>query len=168
MKTFRIPAAIVACALLALFILTDRSAAVSAAGTAAGQAVQSAEPSKAGAKPCCKCDCESCKSGCPEGKDCKCGHGHGGHGMPSMKEGMKKHMEEVRKSVAALRDHEKKMEGITDPAEFRKAAIEHFRMVDGLQESHLKHMESMMGGGGHEQRHHGHGPHGPCKDCPKK
>ncbi|MBI5342708.1 MAG: hypothetical protein HZB63_05250 [Deltaproteobacteria bacterium] len=60
------------------------------------------------------------------------------------------------------------MAGITDPAEFRKAAIEHFRMVDGLQESHLKHMESMMGGGGHEHRHHGDGPHGPCKDCPNK
>ena len=37
-----------------------------------------------------------------------------------MMEGMKKHMEEVQKSVAALRAHLKTMEGITDPAEFRK------------------------------------------------
>jgi hypothetical protein len=69
--------------------------------------------------------------------------------------GMKMHMEEVRKSVTALREHEKKMEGITDPAEFRKAAVAHFRMLDDLQESHVKHMESMMGRG-HEPMHHGH------------
>ena len=59
----------------------------------------------------------------------------------------------MRKSVAALREHEKKLEGITDPAEFRKAAIEHFRMLDDLNESHVKHMDSMMGGG-HEHHHH--------------
>ncbi|MBF8258066.1 MAG: hypothetical protein HW377_440 [Actinobacteria bacterium] len=86
-----------------------------------------------------------------------------------MMEGMKKHMEEVRKSVAALRAHEKTMEGITDPAEFRKAAIEHFRMQDDLQESHVKHIESMMGGGGRGHGHHGgHECQEPCKDCPKK
>jgi hypothetical protein len=89
-------------------------------------------------------------------------------GKPAMMEGMKKHMEEVRKSVAALRAHEKTMEGITDPAEFRKAAIEHFRMQDDLQESHVKHMESMMGGGGPGHRHSGQGCQEPCKDCPNK
>jgi hypothetical protein len=76
-----------------------------------------------------------------------------------MMEGMKKHMDEVRKAVAALREHEKKMEGITDPAQFRKAAIEHFRMLDDLQESHVKHMDSMMGGAGRGPMHHGHGHH---------
>lgn len=84
------------------------------------------------------------------------------------KEGMKNHMEEVRKSIAALRAHEKKMEGITDPAEFRKAAVEHFRMQNNLQESHLKHMETMVGGGGPGHRHQGHDCKEPCKDCPNK
>ena len=84
-----------------------------------------------------------------------CGRMHHGHGMPPMMEGMKMHMEEVRKIVAALRDNEKKMEGLTDQAEFRKAAVAHFRMLDDLQESHVKHMESMMGRG-HEPMHHGH------------
>ncbi|HSL91931.1 MAG TPA: hypothetical protein VK863_04715, partial [Candidatus Limnocylindrales bacterium] len=97
----------------------------------------------------CDCDCDAC------GKECACGRKHGGHGKHPMMEGMKKHMEEVRKSVAALREHEKKMEGITDPAQFRKAAIEHFRMLDDLSESHVKHMDSMMGGG-REPMHHGH------------
>jgi hypothetical protein len=84
-----------------------------------------------------------------------------------MMEGMKKHMEEARRIVTALRDHEKKLEGIADPAEFRKAAIEHFRMLDDLQESHVRHMESMMGRGGHGPQHRGHGhPH--CEDCPRR
>ncbi len=163
MKKFRIPATIVACAVMALFFLADRGNAVSAAGGPPCMEMQ-----KAGGNPCCGCDCECCKSGCPEGKDCKGGHRHDGHGMPPMMEGMKKHMEEVRESIASLRTHEKKLEGIADPAEFRKAAIEHFRMLDDLQESHVKHMDSMMGGGGRENRHHGHGPGGPCKDCPNK
>jgi hypothetical protein len=86
------------------------------------------------------------------------------HGGPPMMEGMKKHMEEVRKSVAGLRDHEKKMGGITDTAEFRKAALEHFRMLDDLQESHVKHMESMAGGKGP-----GHACKEPCKEpCPER
>lgn len=101
----------------------------------------------------CECDCDAC------GKMGGAGHMHGAHGAHPMMEGMKPHMEEVRKRVAALRDHEKKLEGIVDPAEFRKAAIEHFRMLDDLQEAHVKHMESMM-----EKRHehmqggHGHPP----------
>jgi hypothetical protein len=78
-------------------------------------------------------------------------------------EGMKKHLEEARKGIAGLRDHEKKMEGVTDPVEFRKAAIEHFRMLDDLQESHVKHMESMAGGKGP-----GHSCKEPCKEpCPE-
>jgi hypothetical protein len=88
--------------------------------------------------------------------------------MPSMMEGMKKHMEEVRTNVRALRDHEKKLEKITDPAEFRKAAMEHFRMLGDIQESHVRHMESVMGGGRQGHGHHGHGHHDKCRDCPKK
>jgi len=81
---------------------------------------------------------------------------------PAMKETMKAHFEEMRKSVAALREDEKKLEGLTDPVEFRKAAIGHFRMLDDLQESHLKHMESMM-----ERMHKGGGPMGHDHSCPK-
>lgn len=165
-RTYRRPAMVLAGALLALFFLAHQATAASTAMPAAGQAPQMIEPSKAGSKHCC--GCESCKSVCPDGKECPCGHKHAGSGKPAMMEGMKKHMEEVRKSVAALRAHEKTMEGITDPAEFRKAAIEHFRMQDDLQESHVKHMESMMGGGGPGHRHGGQGCQEPCKDCPNK
>jgi hypothetical protein len=101
----------------------------------------------ASAKPCDPCPCEcDCDSG-GRAKEHPCRHGHGGHGGPAMTEGMKKHLVEVRKNIAALRDHEKTMEGIIDPAEFRKAAVRHFRMLADLQESHLKHMESLAGGG---------------------
>lgn len=131
MKSIREPAAVFAIALFALLALSYR---VQAAPPAVGQA---AEPAKTGAETGCPCDCDAC------GKMGGHGHMHGGHGAHPMMEGMKRHMEEVRTSVAALREHEKKLEGITDPAEFRKAAIEHFRMLDDLQESHVKHMESM-------------------------
>jgi len=141
------------------------AAGKTAAPAEAAAVAQAPGAKKAEAKPCC----ESCKDGCSCGKECSCGHGHGASGKPAMKEGMKKHLEEARKSVAALRAHEKTMEGITDPAEFRKAAIEHFRMQDDLQESHVKHIESMMGGGGRGHGHHGgHECQEPCKDCPKK
>jgi len=124
---------------------------------------------KAEAKEPCKGGRENCKSGCPDGKESPCGQKDAGSGKPAMKEGMMKHLDEARKSVAALREHAKKMEGITDPAEFRKAAIEHFRMQDDLQESHVKHIESMMGGGRQGRSHHGgHECQEPCKDCPKK
>lgn len=153
MKTFLKAATAVTFAILLLLVLLPRQAA-----TATPEAAKAAAAAKAGG-PCpgdcggC-CDCDGC------GKCCDCGK----RGRMPMMEGMKKHMEQVRKSVAALRDHEKKMEGITDPAEFRKAAIEHFRMVDDLQESHVKHMESMAGGA--KQRHGHHG--GDCKECPDK
>jgi uracil phosphoribosyltransferase len=137
MKGVRKSAVIFAMALFALVVFPQRSpAAAPAGGEAPG-------PAKMEAKSGCPCDC-----------DCgACGHMRGGHGKHPMMEGMKKHMEEVRKSVAALREHENKMEGITDPAQFRKAAMEHFRMLDDLNESHVKHMDSMMGGGGHEHHH---------------
>jgi hypothetical protein len=145
MNGFRKSTAAIGIALLAILVLPGQ---VQAADPAGGQA---AGPAKMEAKSGCACDCDC--GAC--GKDCLRGHKHHGQGMPPMMGGMKIHMEEVRKSVTALREHEKKMEGITDPAEFRKAAIAHFRMLDDLQESHVKHMESMMGRG-HEPMHHGH------------
>jgi hypothetical protein len=148
MKDFRKSTVAIGISLLALLVLPGRLQAVDPSG---GQGAQAPEALKAQPMSGCPCECEGC-----------C------HGMPPMMEGMKKHMEEVRKIVAALRGHEKKMEGITDPAEFRKAAIEHFRMLDDLQESHVKHMDSMMGGAGRGPVHHGHGRHGPCGDCPRR
>jgi hypothetical protein len=149
MKNVRESAVVFVLALSALVLLPHLA---SSASPASGQAP---EPAKMEAKSGCPCGCGECDCGSC-GQECRCGHMHGGHGMPHMMmgmEGMKRHMGEVRKSVSALRDHEKKMEGITDPAEFRKAAMEHFRMLDDLQESHVKHMESMMGGKGHEHPH---------------
>jgi len=140
MKDFRKSTMAIGIALLAILVLPGQ---VRAADPAGGQA---AGPAKMEAKsPGMRdCRCGGCDCGCE--KEREYGHRHGVHGMHPMMGGMKVHMEEVRKSVTALREHEKKMEGITDPAEFRKAAIEHFRMLDDLQESHVKHMESMMGG----------------------
>jgi hypothetical protein len=164
MKGFRELTAAIGIALFALLVLTGQ---VQAADPAGGQGAQAPGPSKVQAASGCPCGCEGCCADCC-GKDCMGGCRHHGHGMHPVMEGMKKHMEEVRKIVAALRDNEKKMEGLTDQAEFRKAAVAHFRMLDDLQESHVKHMESMMGGAGREHMHHGHGHHGQCEDCPHK
>ena len=35
----------------------------------------------------------------------------------------------------------------SDPQEFRAAVLEHLKKLDDLQESHLSHMEKMMGAG---------------------
>lgn len=160
MKNVRESAVVFLLALFALFLLPSPALSAPAAS---GKAPEQAKMEAKSDCPC-GCDCGGCGDGCMCGDGCKCGHGHGGRGKPHMMmggmEGMKKHMEEVRNTVAALRAHEKKMEGITDPAEFRKAAMEHFRMLDDLHESHVKHMESMMGGKGQEHMHHGHGHHG--------
>lgn len=163
MKGSRKSTAAIGIALLTLLALLALPVQGQAADTAGGQAAGSA---KMEAKSPCKCDC--CGEECACGKGQGCGHKHGAHGMPPMMDGMKKHMDEVRKAVAALREHEKKMEGITDPAQFRKAAIEHFRMLDDLQESHVKHMDSMTGGAGSKPMHHGHGHHSQCEDCPHR
>jgi len=71
---------------------------------------------------------------------------HGGGGP--MKEGMTRHMEEMRGTIAKLRALEAKMEGLTskDDAAFRAASLEHSKLLTDLQASHLKHMEGMMGG----------------------
>jgi hypothetical protein len=164
MKGFRKSTAAIGIALLAILVLPGQ---VQAADPAGVQGAQAPEAVKALPMSGCPCNCEGCCADCC-GKDCLCGHKHHGHGIPPMMGGMKMHMEEVRKSVTALREHEKKMEGITDPAEFRKAAVAHFRMLDDLQESHVKHMESMMGRGGQGPMRRGHGHDQPCKDCPGK
>ena len=57
------------------------------------------------------------------------------------------HLEEVKKTVSDLRVSEKKMESLTDPQAFRAAVLEHLKKLDDLQESHLNHMEKMMGHG---------------------
>ena len=104
-----------------------------------------------------------CESDCEHGKGCDCGghqgmhgkeggHMHGKHmgaGGP-MKEGMARHMEEMRGTIAKLRALEAKMGTMEAPnaaaAAFRAASIEHSKLLTDLQESHLKHMEGMMGG----------------------
>ena len=73
---------------------------------------------------------------------------HGDKGGPPMKAGMAKHTEEVRGMVKKLREIEAKMAGqIKDGEAFRASSLEHARLLTDLQESHLKHMEAMTGGG---------------------
>jgi hypothetical protein len=79
------------------------------------------------------------------------GHMHGMHGTDRgpVKEGMARHMEEMRGAVGKLRALEAKMEALKskdDAAAFRAASLEHSKLLTDLQESHLKHMEGMMGG----------------------
>jgi hypothetical protein len=78
-------------------------------------------------------------------------HMHGKHmaGGGPMKEGRTRHMEETRGTIAKLRAIEEKMESLKskdDAAAFRAASLEHSKLLTDLQESHLKHMEGMMGG----------------------
>ncbi|MFA6149465.1 MAG: hypothetical protein WC899_14775 [bacterium] len=75
------------------------------------------------------------------------------HGKPmaekgSMKETMRRHMEGMRGTIAKLRALESKMESLKtkdDAAAFRAASLEHSKLLTDLQESHLKHMEGIMG-----------------------
>jgi len=114
----------------------------------------------------CKCPCGE-KSDCGHGKGCGDCEGHqgkhegvhgkeGGHkpckqmGGPPMKEGMARHLEEMRGTIAKLRALEAKMETLKskdDAAAFRAASLDHSKLLTDLQASHLKHMEGMMGGG---------------------
>ena len=103
-----------------------------------------------------------CESDCEHGKGCDCGghqgmhgkeggHMHGKHmgAVGPMKEGMTRHMEEMRGTIAKLRALEAKMEALKskdDVAAFRAASLEHAKLLTDLQDSHLKHMEGMMGG----------------------
>jgi hypothetical protein len=78
------------------------------------------------------------------------GHMHGKQMMDGgpMKEGMARHMEETRGTILKLRALEAKMEALKskDDAAFRAASLEHAKLLTDLQDSHLKHMEGMMGG----------------------
>ena len=76
-------------------------------------------------------------------------HGDPMAGGGPRKEGMTRHMEEMRGTIANLRALETKMESLTskdDAAAFRAASLEHSKLLTDLQASHLKHMEGMMGG----------------------
>ena len=113
----------------------------------------------------CGCPCGE-KSECGHGKGCDCGGPHGKHaemhgkegghmhgkhmaGGGPMKEGMARHTEETRGTIAKLRALEATMEALKtkdDAAAFRAASLEHSKLLTDLQTSHLKHMEGMMGG----------------------
>lgn len=112
---------------------------------------------------CTGCPGCGCECGYPKGAgahpmqdNAAAGHGgmhgmmHGGKSADPMKERMGKHMEEVRSTVKKLRDIEAKMESLKakdDAAAFRAASLEHAKLLTDIQESHLKHMEGMVGGG---------------------
>jgi hypothetical protein len=113
-----------------------------------------ADPGPGGGR---NCPCGE-KSECGQGEGCDCGGHHGKHeGMHGkqmadggpMKEGMARHMEETRGTIAKLRALEAKMDDLKskdDAAAFRAASLEHSKLLTDLQDSHLKHMEGMMGG----------------------
>jgi hypothetical protein len=96
----------------------------------------------------CGCQPQAHACGCPCPHPGMMGgmmmHGGMAPGMMRM-EAMKEHLEQIRTAVAALRENEKNLEASRDPAAFRAAAIEQFRMLGNVLESHLEHMEAMMG-----------------------
>ena len=117
---------------------------------AAGVPYVSATTVHADAGSGCGCDCGGHK-GMHEGMHGKeGGHMHGMHmaGGGPMKEEMTRHMEEMRGTILKLRALEAKMEALKskDDAAFRAASLEHAKLLTDLQDSHLKHMEGMMGG----------------------
>ena len=76
-------------------------------------------------------------------------HGDPMAGGGPRKEGMTRHMEEMRGTIANLRALEAKMDALKskdDASAFRAASLEHSKLLTDLQASHLKHMEGMMGG----------------------
>jgi len=117
-----------------------------------------------GQKAHCGCEHAYPKDAGQAGTECPCGtHGaaagepggmhammHGGKEAPPMKERMGKHLEAMKEKIRRLRDLEAKMESLKakdDAAAFRAASLEHAKLLTDLQESHLQHMEGMMGGG---------------------
>ena len=82
------------------------------------------------------------------GKEGRHMHGKQMAGRGPMKEGMTRHMEEMRGTILKLRALEAKMDALKskDDAAFRAASLEHAKLLTDLQDSHLKHMEGMMGG----------------------
>ena len=118
-----------------------------------------AEPGSGSGHECgekCGCDCGG-HHGKHEGMHGKEGgahkeHMHGKHmgGGGPMKEGMARHLEETRGTIAKLRALKAKMATLDAPSDaeaaFRAVSIAHSKLLTDLQESHLKHMEGMMGG----------------------
>ena len=126
------------------------------------------EVTAAQANPRCGCGCGQyggCGPDCPKGagqavppcmQDNAAAVPGGMHRMmhrcgeaPPMMEGMARHMEETRGTIAKLRALEARMDALTskdDAAAFRAASLEHSKLLTDLQASHLKHMEGMMGG----------------------
>ncbi|HEX9205436.1 MAG TPA: hypothetical protein VF853_05875 [Candidatus Deferrimicrobiaceae bacterium] len=115
-----------------------------------------------GQKAQCGCEHSYPKDAGQAGADCPCGtHGaaagepggmhakmHGGKDAPPMKERMGKHLEAMKEKVRKLRELEAKMAGQGKDGEaFRASSLEHAKLLTDIQESHLKHMEGMMGGG---------------------
>lgn len=94
----------------------------------------------------CGCDCGGHKG--MHGKEGGHMHGMNMAGGGPMKEEMTRHMEEMRGTILKLRALEAKMEALKskDDAAFRAASLEHAKLLTDLQDSHLKHMEGMMGG----------------------
>jgi len=73
---------------------------------------------------------------------------HGGKDAPAMKGAMTKHLEGMKEKIRKLREVEARMAGqVKDGEAFRASSLEHAKLLTDLQESHLKHMEGMMGGG---------------------
>ncbi|MGE5189010.1 MAG: hypothetical protein ACM3NF_03020 [Gemmatimonadota bacterium] len=64
---------------------------------------------------------------------------------PAMMGRMKAHLDGMKAAVASLRESERALAATEDPTAFRAAVIAHLKTLDDLQESHLGHMESMMG-----------------------
>jgi len=142
------------------------SAAVPASAAEAAPAAKTAQAAKGSP---CGCGCECCmEKGCGD-----CGHKHGAGMKPPGSEAMKGHVEEMRKTLSALRESEKKLEASTEPEAFRAAVLDHLKRLDDLQASHLEHMESMAGRMhmGEEAMWSGKGCRQGCKekhgcDCP--
>jgi hypothetical protein len=117
-------------------------------------AVPAAVPAPAAAAPAAAEGSPMDKSMADAGTPCGCGgeyhgHMHGKGEMPPMREKMMGHLEEMKKAVSDLRESEKKMEAMKEPEAFRAAVLAHLKRLDDLQESHLNHMEKMMGAGHH-------------------
>jgi hypothetical protein len=104
-------------------------------------------------QPCPKAGCEECypKDAGQAGAGAPCAKHeamHGKAGGPPMKAAMGKHLGEVRQKIAKLREVEAKMATqVKDADAFRASSLEHAKLLTDLQESHLKHMEGMTGGG---------------------
>ncbi len=136
-------------------VADGKTAAPGPSGTVSASAEPEAKQAAAdagGAGTPCGCGCPHCK---------EYGHMHGRREMPRMTERMKVHLEERKKAVSELRESEKAVEGAADLETLRKAVLSHLKRIDDLQESHLRHLESMM-----EARHGMMKGHPYCPDCP--